>query len=108
MRLSQKEVDQIGSGEMVREVTAFPSSEFTYMLGVHDEEDLIKTNFDNGRLSVSINRQQAAEWANSEEVGIDNDQRDQLFVSVEKDYQCLTVRPHEDESDLFPNPNLSC
>ncbi len=107
-RLSQKEVDQIGSGQEVREVTSFATSDFSYVLGIHDEEDLIKSDFENGRLSVSINRQHAASWANSDQVGIDNDQHDKLFVLVEKDFQCLTVRANEDESDLFPNPNTAC
>lgn len=31
----------------------------------------------------------------------------QLKLLVEKDFQCLTDRPDEDQSDLFQNPDSS-
>ena len=39
---------------------------------------------------------------------IPNGKSEGLYLLVEKDFQCLTERPHEDESDLFPNPNSTC
>lgn len=39
---------------------------------------------------------------------LDNGRQQGLYLLIEKDFQCLTDRPHEDESDLFPNPNSAC
>jgi hypothetical protein len=39
---------------------------------------------------------------------IPNGNSEGLYLLIEKDFQCLTERPHEDESDLFPNPDSTC
>jgi Family of unknown function (DUF7009) len=108
LRLSQKEVDEIGAGQKVVESTSFPSSDFEYTLGLHDESPNILCDFNNGKMLISINRNLAISWANNDEVGLNNSQEDSPYILIEKDFQCLTPRANEDESDLFTNPNLAC
>ena len=48
------------------------------------------------------------EWATSDKVSIDYsfelEDGNQLEIALEKDFKCLTERPKEDESDMYPNP----
>ncbi len=50
----------------------------------------------------------AGAWANSSEISLRASSPlpdgNELTILVEKDFKCLTDRPHEDESDLFPHP----
>ena len=50
----------------------------------------------------------ASEWATTDQVGIEKTifvaEGSDLAILIEKDFKCLTDRPHEDESDLFENP----
>ncbi len=47
-------------------------------------------------------------WATTNQVSIRGEQQledgSTLGILVEKDFQCLTEREDEDESDMFPNP----
>ncbi len=127
LRLSQDEVQKVGRGESVEELTGFPGgSKLRYAL--------IPTNNENPRafclensVIVEIPNQMAETWASSKVVEIKfelplnstgdsyiestgefgRDSSEQLFVLIEKDFQCLKTRTNEneDESGLFPNPN---
>jgi hypothetical protein len=58
-------------------------------------------------MEVHVASDVARAWANGDEVGFEG-LVGPLRVLVEKDYACLTERPHEDDADAFPNPNKSC
>jgi hypothetical protein len=49
-------------------------------------------------------------WVSTEQVSIDGEQvhddGDKLSILVEKDFTCLAPRPGEDESDMYPNPDV--
>ncbi|MBS2018889.1 MAG: hypothetical protein JST00_38835 [Deltaproteobacteria bacterium] len=51
-------------------------------------------------------------WAKSDQVGFEAEQAtgdgQVLRILVEKDWNCLTSRPGEEDVDTFPNPNTSC
>lgn len=108
LRLSQSEVDKIGRLEPVKEVTDFGENQFQYVLKSHSGSDRILSSFENGSITISVQEDIIRQWANSDTVGFQTDSNDVPFVLVEKDFQCLTVREGEDESDLFHNPNTSC
>jgi hypothetical protein len=50
-------------------------------------------------------------WAHSNQVGLQKDQflseEKSLKILIEKDLQCLTARPDEDESDNYPHPDAA-
>ena len=107
LRLSRTEVDQIGHGIAITESTQFPSGEFRYILDVHDIGDEILSDYAEGILKISINRTVAGNWSSSQEVGLKSNGQNPISILIEKDFQCLTERG-EDESKLFPNPNVNC
>jgi hypothetical protein len=49
-------------------------------------------------------------WATTEQVSIDGEQLledgEKVRILVEKDFACLAPREGEDESDLYPHPNV--
>ena len=62
-----------------------------------------------GDLLVTLPSALAAQWANSNQIGITHVQSlgdgGDLRIVVEKDFRCLQPRPEEDEADNFPHPD---
>ena len=114
LRLSQKEVAQISVGEKVQDITRFPlGTKLSYGLDTSSNVKEIEAHFENQQIMIVMPRQQATAWASSGDVAlkanlpIEKTSDDQLFILIEKDFQCLKTRENEkeDESDLFVNPN---
>lgn len=107
-RLTQSEVAQLADGKEVKEQTCFSLYEsFSYSvkpwnLGV------VECNFKDNEIQLSVPSSQLAEWAGSDQVGIEsvqeNHSKDPLKILLEKDFACLKPRDDEDESDHFLNP----
>jgi hypothetical protein len=108
LRLSQTEVTQIGALISVVETTHFGNSKLTYSLSSAVSGEPVQVNFTNNEISVMINAELAKDWAISDTVGIRSNDSVIPNVLIEKDFQCLTVREGEDETDNFQNPNLVC
>ncbi len=66
------------------------------------------TSFKNQKIKLEIPIKLADIWLNSEQVGWDFKQilnsGSELYILVEKDFQCLVPRPHENEENNYPNP----
>jgi hypothetical protein len=113
LRLTKSEVDAIGQGNTVTETTRLPGPNLLqYSLVPTFEVRDLRADFEFGHLLVRVPAQTARGWARSEEVAmqanqpIANEVSSQLFILVEKDFACLKPREvHEDESDMFENPN---
>ncbi|MFT5723636.1 MAG: hypothetical protein ACI9JN_000753 [Bacteroidia bacterium] len=108
LRLSQTEVAEIGKFNPVAQTTDFGDTQFTYSLDTHITPLPISATYADNHMRISINQNIAALWANSDEVGISSNAAVKPSILIEKDFQCLTVRAGEDESDLFENPNTNC
>ena len=111
LRLTQSEVQKLADDGRVEDSTHFgPDERFTYAIvagGAHVEAKLAART-----IEISVPAATARAWATSETVGIEG-ARDvgdgkTLRILVEKDFACLTERPHEDDADAFPNPHSSC
>ncbi|MDF2694542.1 MAG: hypothetical protein K0S65_2925 [Labilithrix sp.] len=111
LRLSQAEVAALGEGGRVEEATGFgPGHELVY--AVFSGGTTLAATLSGSRIEVAIPSNVARDWATSETVGIEGVQDAgagrTLRILIEKDFACLTTRPHEDDTDAFPNPNTSC
>jgi len=111
LRLSQAEVEKLGKEGMVSDATHFPGKmALTYTLKSTDS-DYLECSISDNTILVAIPKPTVSEWVNSDMVGFDEEfdleNNSKLSILVEKDFKCLTVRPGEDESDLFPNPSKS-
>lgn len=110
LRLSQSEVAAFGEKKMVQDSTQFgasPDDTLIYSLEMAQLKEPGAAYAPN-HIKVFIPENMGQHWANSEEVGISHESKlgdgAVLKILVEKDFQCLTTRPGEDESDNFPNP----
>lgn len=110
LRLSQSEVHQLHERGIVKRSIQFgPKPEQILTYGVEaSSSNSVTALFEDHHILVSIPSDVVQKWATSDQVSIKellNITSDQtLLVLVEKDFKCLTVRPDENESDLFPHP----
>ena len=115
LRLVQAEVKQFDENQVVEARIQFgidPTNILTYRLEKSSTAAIIQSTYSNNCISVLVPEQTGAAWANSDQVSLTAQQaidgENQLAILIEKDFQCLTDRVDEDESDAFPNPNTSC
>ena len=112
LRLTQTEVARLAEEGRVEESTHFgPDERFTYAIAFGAESTLSARLSPRG-IEVTVPGEVARAWAASDSVGIEGARElgdgKTLRILVEKDFACLTKRPHEDDADAFPNPNTSC
>ncbi len=104
-RLTQTEIDTIAKGS-VEDKTEFPEgSPLTYKIQTGDS---FSSAFKNGVVLITVSKEVINDWATTNKISIENTielkNGKQLEISIEKDFKCLTERPKEDETDMFPNP----
>lgn len=108
MRLSQGEVNTLQESGEVWDSTQFPSTLSLRYGVVTTSSPALKVNLDNCNIRLEVPLNQLEKWFDPAAVTIKNEIQlhgdENLLVLIEKDFQCLTKRPGEDESDLFPNP----
>jgi len=106
LRLSQSEIEKVKNEGIVSDSISFGESKLIYSLQSTDSEEIF-ASFNGEFINVSVPHDIANEWANTDLVSLENNQnlneRGELSILIEKDFQCLVPR-NEDESDLFENP----
>lgn len=110
LRLTQKEIKEFEEKGIVEEIIKFGNTAFTqmhYMIQKSSRKE-ISACYNLNRMIVNVPNSIAEKWTSTNQVGFDFqmniNEQEKLFILVEKDFQCLQPRPHEDESDMFPNP----
>lgn len=105
IRLSKSEVDTLGKGAMVSNELEFPGGKAIYfqLLG----GDVFSAVFDEDTVRITAPDETLKEWVISDELSLSHDlpvtAGNSLWILIEKDLQCKTDRPREDDSDAFPN-----
>lgn len=108
LRLSKSEVAKIGSDGYVEDAIHFPNNaQLKYAMKVSDV-DALSATMAHCAITVHLPKALAKTWVETEQVGFDAhqplDNGESLYILVEKDFQCLTARPNEDESDNYAHP----
>lgn len=110
LRLSKNEVLVLNETGIIVSETKFPESVLKYTLEKSDDEN-ISCHFEDNNIRIRASKHIVDNWIDSDQVGfeaeIDLENDSKLHILVEKDFNCLTVRPGEDELDMFPNPQTS-
>lgn len=113
LRLTRAEVERLGgsAGCVAESVRFGPEASLNYSIKRGDVRAL-RAEFHAGSLHVTAPHAVVAAWAKSDEVGFECEQSTGdghiLRILVEKDWNCLTSRPGEEDVDTFPNPHTSC
>ena len=109
LRLSRGDVLATEQNGLVEGKTRFPDgSTFTFALEATPAASAAAA-FAAGRMVVRLPAPRISAWAGDDEAVSMRDEVElpdggRLKLLVEKDFQCLTARPDEDQSDLFTNP----
>lgn len=102
LRLAQNEVsDLVNNGEVFSECN-FMNNVLTYGIKASTGEAITCT-FDNNKVTVKVPQELLVNWDTDTRVGFQNEDTN-LSILVEKDWQCLKPRDHEDESNLYKHP----
>lgn len=109
LRLTRSEVDTLDRDGLVKAHTDFPGDrDFHYVVESSPASVKPGAFFSDRVLTVRLPDTMVREWARSDEVSIRGNQLldggETLKILVEKDFQCLTDREDEDESDMYPHP----
>lgn len=114
LRLSQSEVKRIAEERRVEETVEFgalPHQKMRYAMQIDPLSSDIYATFENCAITVFLPEPMAKSWAISNQVGLEKEQYigegKMLKLLIEKDFQCLTARPDEDESDNYPHPEAA-
>jgi len=108
LRLSQTEVNGFGTEGVCSDRTTLAGGVLNYTLQRSDVAAIVAT-LKQQHIVVEVPEAVAKQWVeDTTQVGFDHFQKvdggEELRILVEKDFTCLVDRPHEDESDNFPNP----
>lgn len=95
---------------IVTATTGFPGGrQFSYSLESSPASVNPAAFYSENEIRVRVPETQILAWATTEQVSIEGEQvlddGDKLSILVEKDFVCLTHRPGEDQSDMYPNPD---
>lgn len=111
LRLMQQEVEQFNrEGKVTTTSQLGPSlvQTLSYSLIKDEEGDEVSATFIANHIKIYVPLEIAEKWMQDDQVGFEEqmplDEGESLHILVEKDFRCLQARPHEEESDSFPNP----
>ena len=112
LRITMTELRTFASDKKVESAINFPGGErMNYVLAWSDDENYAAT-FSKGTVFASVAKSAGEKWLDEGEVSIDQNltlaDGSPFRLLVEKDFQCLSERKEEDESDMFVNPNTHC
>lgn len=101
LRLTPDEVETVSLGEKVHASCSLLNGIFSFELKPANDwhAEIVDSN-----ISISLPLTDASGWSKSEQVGFEYRFANGLLVLIEKDFQCLKPREHENEAHLYPNP----
>lgn len=105
LRITRSEVTELGKSGIVSCTTEFVDRPFIYEIVKTDEEELSAAFIEN-RMVMKIPQAMIEELVSTDRVGFDG-QIGLVKLLVEKDFVCID-NSLEDQSDNYPNPNLTC
>lgn len=108
IRVSQSELKRVAEEGLAEDAVRFaPDVGLVYRVRVA-ADGRISAELEDGVLTVTLPKAAVERWTRPDEVSIRGEQPigdgETLKILVEKDFECLTPREGEDQSDLFPNP----
>ena len=112
IRVSQVELREFAERGEVRDTVHFGGGiGLSYALESDSRAREPRARFADATIAVVLPAAVVQRWAGSDQVSIEGEQAidgpEPLRILVEKDFACLQPRPHEDDSDMFPNPEAA-
>lgn len=112
LRITQTELDQFEKDKEVKSTIHFPHGVILEYILLWNDDDSYGIRHDGLSIVAWVAHSAGRKWLAPTEVTIEHsielENGDSLRLLIEKDFQCLSERKDEDESDMFPNPNTHC
>jgi hypothetical protein len=107
LRLTQKEIAHLRDRGRLESLIEFsPGQELVYLLEGSFQAKSVDAAFDGQAIRVTVPAQVMAQWAESDQVGIEASSSAALQLLIEKDFQCLHARGEQD-LDAYAHPLMS-
>jgi hypothetical protein len=90
----------------LEERTEFASKILVYAIEMAENEDKLSADYIDSKIILYMPKSMIDELNNTDRVGFD-DRTGPVNLLVEKDFICID-KVEEDQSDNYPNPNLTC
>ncbi len=108
LRLTQTEIQTLAETGLVKDAICFaPNNSLNYCLKVADVAHL-QAQYLQHSIAVLMPHTMAQQFTTTNLVSCQHldpsNNKNGLQLLVEKDFQCLQIRPNEDDSDAYPNP----
>lgn len=109
LRLTQSEVDTFKKMGEIKNRIEFGETCLDYAL-VKSDKHVVSASFEDNLVTVYLPGPLSEKWTDTDLVGLSNinelsgEVEGDLFILVEKDFECLHKRPMEDEADNYPHP----
>ena len=105
IRIRKSEIEELKAEGQVVERIRFPlGTVLRFALQIDEQEEGVTAALEDNFLKLSIPKNEALTWINSNQVGIEKHipvpEGEELHLLIEKDFPCLD-RPEEDKSDTF-------
>lgn len=111
LRLSQTDVAQFrDTGSVESEINfGVDGGRLIYRLLLDENGRQVSASFTGGEIVISLPKETAVNWAQSDEVGIEADRQlmdgnGSLQILIEKDFACLNPRPGNEDANAYPHP----
>ncbi len=112
LRLTKSEVDTLATTGIIEEKTEFEDGSFGYRLQTDSSIETLDAVMNNNTMTVLLPATVAQAWPDNNTVSHTHTKQLKngrtLLLLVEKDFKCIDAPPHEDQSDNYENPLLSC
>jgi len=112
LRLLRNEVATLAETGTVSEKISFENSvSLSYTISATQQNE-ISAKFSGSEILVLIPKNMVRDWADSDRVSIEKDQRidddNELKILIEKDFVCLERKDDPDNEAAFPHPKMNC
>ena len=101
LRVRKSDINALQKNAVITEALTFPNGDvFHYQLQINNSSLNIDAQLISNILTISLPLSIAADWMQTDAVGMGKTLPNGLFILIEKDFPC-TDRPWEDTSDTF-------
>ena len=101
LRVRKSDINALQKNAVISETLTFPNGNvFQYQLQINNASLDIDSQLISNILTINLPLSIAADWMQTDAVGLEKMLPNGLFILIEKDFPC-TDRPWEDTSDTF-------
>ena len=111
LRLLKSEIERLAHADVVTDEIRFgvdTDQALKYSIAASDGVEVVTAQFSDNQILILIPESDALDWTTTDRVGIEATQdvggNTELYILLEKDFECTSRPDDPDRADAFPNP----